>query len=723
MLKELSFQTKLWKLRKNDTDAAKRQEGEFVGKVIGGAQLFGWVCMRGKFLRLVHSIGGYMGDLIDVCEYDGHVIGFTGDRTDSTQPTAIKLGTGMEWQEEDAAVTSESTFVSFYGNRDNAQKFYEPTADDDTRLDEFPLLLLVPRGLIGWLMQRPRTAMDYRRKLIEVLGGEDPDSRPAELELSLAWLLWASTSGDTNNKSRADLNFEQVFVEDCAALKTWTTNRLDTTLGRVEKQGTGGAAVHHIYHNAAPAGPSPYAGQNQGQGPQRTLADSTEKHEISKQMKAHLMGYCAHTLESQLPIVWTELGTTSDVKDMRGTVMAAWGRSRATLGIDPSECYSFYLEDKYVKDLKAGDFAPGGAMPVWEYFMRGIGPLVCMNWTTAQSLQTQDEATAYEAATNTRTAAQVLAQIRGAPRDPPKAWSCLKYMTNTFAVLVHALFSKKCPFFESLWRLRETICSMRDYKANFTPELCAQITFHMLKDARFFFAVELRVDDIKKIRRGEDVTWPTSDLTNVSLQLRGLHVNSLMTDDLPQQWRSKASRQLADQGQRESGGPREWRSTGGTGGAGGAGGSRRRGESGAADTPTHGGNQDARHDAGLPRCLEGELGPLIRELKQLNPRVSMTDLRESGGYDIRRLPRLPTHNNKPGCIGALLGICPQTERTCRFGMIPVARLSGGVMRDFSTEIKPVLERTVQALRWGRTDDGLGRYRNGGGGGGRPPGRR
>ena len=108
------------------------------------------------------------------------------------------------------------------------------------------------------------------------------------------------------------------------------------------------------------------------------------------------MGYCAHTMESQLPVMWTEMETTSDTKDLRGTVMAAWGCSRATRGIDPSECYSFYLEDKYVKELKSGDFAPGGAMPVWEYFMRGMGPLVCMNWTTAQLLQTQDEATAYE---------------------------------------------------------------------------------------------------------------------------------------------------------------------------------------------------------------------------------------------------------------------------------------------------------------------------------------
>ena len=134
-------------------------------------------------------------------------------------------------------------------------------------------------------------------------------------------------------------------------------------------------------------------------------------------------------------------------------------------------------------------------------------------------------------------------------------------------------------------------------------------------------------------------------------------------------------------------------------------------------------NQDGRHDAGLPRALEGELGPLIRELKQLNPRVSMKELRELGGFDIRRLPRLPQHNNKEGCIGALMGICENTERVCRFGMVPEARLSGGVMREFCTAMKPVLERTVQAMQWGRTDDGLGRYRSGGGGGGRQPGRR
>ena len=69
--------------------------------------------------------------------------------------------------------------------------------------------------------------------------------------------------------------------------------------------------------------------------------------------------------------------------------------------------------------------------------------------------------------------------------------------------------------------------------------------------------MKLRLEDIEKVHRGEDITWRTSDLMNVSLQLRGLSVNALVMDDLPQQWRSKASRLLAKQGQREGGGPRD----------------------------------------------------------------------------------------------------------------------------------------------------------------------
>ena len=54
--------------------------------------------------------------------------------------------------------------------------------------------------------------------------------------------------------------------------------------------------------------------------------------------------------------------------------------------------------------------------------------------------------------------------------------------------------------------------------------------------------------------------------------------------------------QLADQGQQESGGPREWRSTGG---AGGAGSPHNRGTGLSADNAFQCVDQDARHDDGV----------------------------------------------------------------------------------------------------------------------------
>ena len=126
ILKELSFQTQFWNLRNSDSATATKQESDFMSKVASGAQIFGLVCMRGKFLRLIHLIGGYAGDLIDVCEYDRHVIGITGDRTDSMRPTAVTLGEQVEWKEDDEVVTLEGTFISFYASEMIRQRGSSP---------------------------------------------------------------------------------------------------------------------------------------------------------------------------------------------------------------------------------------------------------------------------------------------------------------------------------------------------------------------------------------------------------------------------------------------------------------------------------------------------------------------------------------------------------------------------------------------------------------------
>ena len=122
--------------------------------------------------------------------------------------------------------------------------------------------------------------------------------------------------------------------------------------------------------------------------------------------------------------------------------------------------------------------------------------------------------------------------------------------------------------------------------------------------------------------------------------------------------------------------------------------------------------------------LESKLGPLIWELKQLNPRATIRELQELGGLEFSRLLTLPHINGKTVCYGALMGLCRQMDATCRFAMVPEADLTASFVQDFSQEMPPVLEHTVQALRRGQlVHDGLGRYRSGGNGAGRPAGRR
>ena len=132
---------------------------------------------------------------------------------------------------------------------------------------------------------------------------------------------------------------------------------------------------------------------------------------------------------------------------------------------------------------------------------------------------------------------------------------------------------------------------------------------------------------------------------------------------------------------------------------------------------------DVRHDEGVPQGLESPLGALVRELKELNPRANMRELRDLGGYDHRRLPAMPRVGNIPGCYGALLGLCTYTNRTCRFIKTPEADLSAEFLRDFAREVKPVLERTVQGLKSGHRSEELTRYRGSRSGGWRQAGRR
>ena len=153
-----------------------------------------------------------------------------------------------------------------------------------------------------------------------------------------------------------------------------------------------------------------------------------------------------------------------------------------------------------VKELKSGNLSPDGSTPLWEYLIRGTVLLVCMNRTTAQTLQAADEAMAFKAKPHQRTAAQVVTQVCGTPQDTPQGLEQFEIHDECLHNSRANAFLKRLLYFKP-WQLRETICIMRNNLGNFTLELCAQLTFYMIKNSRFFFMVAWRVEDIEQARQ------------------------------------------------------------------------------------------------------------------------------------------------------------------------------------------------------------------------------
>ena len=63
----------------------------------------------------------------------------------------------MGWVVEKDTITSEATLRTFYSTEGNNKKFYTLAADDAKEDALLPTLLYIPRGLIKFLVEKPRT--------------------------------------------------------------------------------------------------------------------------------------------------------------------------------------------------------------------------------------------------------------------------------------------------------------------------------------------------------------------------------------------------------------------------------------------------------------------------------------------------------------------------------------------------------------------------------------
>ena len=719
MLKELQAQLEIHL----EPDKTKRSQliGKFYNKVLGSTSLMVFGGIKNGYVRIVHGIGQYHAGFTEECDYDEAVVAFMGDRVESRSPAIVKLSAKrMGWVVEKDTITSEVTLRTFYATEGNNKKFYTSAADDTKEDALLPTLLYIPRGLVKFLVNKPRTPWELYVELLDKLGGDQIDQRPDQLKLALAWLrraCMAGTGTNNKNKSISELGWESVLVGDFPKFDKWLVDRLNTVLGppdnekKVPQQ-----SITHVHHYAKPTGDNPFENNNDTQSSNAGGdKDKNDKGKLSVLQKSALMGWSRKMFEHELPAVWSELESTTSMTDMRRYVDEAWEASRVALNIDIGECSKYFLEDQTLKDWKDGDFAPGGSVPIWDYLMKGMSILLVMTYSTRSQLKAQESEEIYQATVNTRTEEQAARRAKKEPRQPPQTWSPLKYVLNTYAIFIHAFFTQDCPHFQTCWVLRSVLVSMRELTGYFTPQACNLITYHVIKDSRQFFAEKLMPRDFKG-RSASSVMWPESHLAETAKHIKKLQFTALWVEDVPYKWRVKqdsntGKRTSQESAGRSQGGPDEWRAQGfGNTDLGSASGGRYAGFGNG--FTNGGGNQEkaSGHNV-MPPKIHELIGGLVEDIRKMCPHFGARELRGVAGLEMFDLPRLPNYEDSNGhssiCNPGLIGCCRWSSR-CKFKPVRPNDLTPQYVKNYTDKMGPALQKCFEFYRRGGKSDEHGR---------------
>ena len=720
MLGELSMQDAIF--REQDKTKRDPMVSKWFKKIKGGAGVFPMVCVVKGYLRVVFGLAEYMAGFGEECDYDEALIGFMGDRVKSKRPLVINLSKKVGWREEKNVFTGEATLRTFFSNKDNARKFYVVGGSDSTSTMLLPTLLQVPRQHVKWLLEQSRTPWEYHEKLLLDLGGDQPDQRPPQLATSLVFLQNACTEGK-DKKSVGEMKIEPVFSEDFKEFDRWIGARLTTVLGPSVEAGP--VVQNVIKFPEQPPGSSPFTQNGGGStgGVHNQLqggggSGTNDKAALSEVQIAALQGWCHARYIHQIPKVWTELQSTTDVADMRRFIDSAWEESRKALNIGEGECNIYYLNELQVKEFKQLKFAPGGPVLVWDYLMKGMSILLMSMYSAQAQLNSAEQDRIYDETVNTRTEEQAARRTKKEPREPPRTWHTLKSLVNTYAIMLHALFSHRCPHFESVWAIRDVLVSMRERTSVFTAYRCKLIVTHIMKDSKRYFSVHLMPKDLDFdwSQVNQQVQWPLSHLAEVAKHIFLQTFAALEIADMPAKWmesgdNSNSKRKANDQGgrsgsdagggqwQQGSQGMLPWPQRGGGTGSGSQGGAsfQRSGASSQQGAP--------------PAKIQSRVGNLLDECKRLAApkRFGFREMRELGGLDGRFFPRLTKYEDSYGrndlCNAGLLGICHFGGSNCRFKHVDPRDVSDEFADAVAQYVVPSLNRCIDVLRSGAHNNG------------------
>ena len=693
-----------------EKDPSKKEElwNALRERVLGSTDPMVFAGVLGGFLRPFHSIHKYGGDFYNASAFDNKIFCFVGDRRLDRPPRSYILKEAhLEWLEIEDLVVSESVLRIFFQDNANHSRMYKQKEGDTKQSLTLPPLYLVPRGMVAWLAERPRTLMAYHDELLSRCGGASIEQRPAVLEFSTTWCRAMSNANPVNAEtSVAEMELREVFGEDDERLDAWIKARLNTTLGRMQDTSTPTQVINNFITNA-PAGEQPNFGGNTSGGRSTTNSGGVVK--FSDLQEAKMKGYCNTVRRSDIPAVWTKILNASKIDELRKHVMDAFEEARKTLGIDKSELTQMYLDDAWLKDLQKLIVAPGGEIMFWDWLMRGMSMLACMNWTAEEILVNKNKNKVYNETTN-KTEEQVERHNFKEVREPPKEWSKLKYLFNTYCILIRALFTMYCEHFRACWTLRNAIADMSGVNEKYFNQngghLCKLLVWLVLVDSRKFFSRELGPSDFENATDLRMIPGrPISHLARVALDVSDLRLQALEVINFPSKWRSDdKKRTIGEQGGRTTGGPADWKGaqygrnfSGGHNFGGGSGGYNQQRQ------------QNGDKHSTAPKQIWDALGPLIDQVRRRFRKVYLRDICKAGRFFVQDLPTLPGYVGQDGksniCYIGLLGLCSFEEGSCHNKKVQQKDLTADFVNKFVDRVKPALESMLQSGGGG----GMGDY--------------
>lgn len=657
---------------KLQSDKNKAEAEEFATKITNMSTpcVFVFMKQNSPYLHVIHSLGKFSGDLVVESDYNDSVIGFVGNRAGRVEPIPIEITNDM-WSWKDHEIATDIIKVASFGEKEgNEDKMYKRTKTDDKEKVALPPVLLLPSGLVKWLLEKRRKPLDLHQKIKSMLTEDSVDDIPEYLNVSLKWCLAAAQCARTSSNEKSSLLVltpSPIITQDPTTL-AWIKARLNTTLGPPRDDRTPTVPPPQAFYQMPPT-----QQQNHQPTPQTsTTQGSSKKYNVLQ--KSALGGWCGTTILDQIPVVWTKLEEYQvSVEESRSIIMKEVQRVADEEGV---EIYDFYLEDDMVKDIIQVKMAPNGRNPVWEALQRGMCILNCLPSTSKQKVVTQRRDKNMNETKLTRTYDEAEKFSKKDPRKPPGEYERVFKNITTYCMLLLALFGKRCAHYKECWTIRRVMKKLGgDAEQHFTGIRCRQLVWAIIVDSNNFFAERMMPEDFDD----DDVDFPASLLHFAAAKVRLRE--DINSSDFPNQWQD--SYQSPTEGHQNQGlfaqgfQAQGYQNQGWRGRLGGGGGD---------DTGCH---SNTHPD------IKKIMDPFIQSFKS----VLLSAILSYQNKQLSDLPKIPQHTDSQGrsraCYSYIGGKCPLMNRGCQFVHVPGKDLSPQFVRQFCTIIEPGAKKFVQ----------------------------